>query len=83
MISSFTIKRTFYRTSVSLTVDCERETADLLAKHNRIIRDMGQIEFWKVSTPEKAERFLSETIGERGSLIETLHARYERLYAAH
>ena len=81
MLANFTIKRTFRETRVTLYVDCERKAASIVATHNRIIRDQGDIEFWKVETPEKANRFLSETIGERGSLIETLQARYSRLYA--
>lgn len=80
MITSFTIKRHFCGTGVTLYVDCERKAADIICTHDRIIRDQGTVEFWKVDEPQKAERFLSEIIGERGSLIETLNARYQRLF---
>lgn len=74
MLTSFTIKRTFYETRVSLYVDCEAKTADCLVTYDRrIVRQEG-VPFWQTDTPEKAAAWLSETVGVEGSRLETLHA---------
>ena len=73
MLVQFHIKRQFNKLAVSLWVDCDRKTASLLASYERrIIRADEAVEFWKVSTPEMAEKWLTEPQGEMGSRIETL-----------
>lgn len=72
MLAQFQIKRHFNRLAISLWVDRDRKKANLLATYDRRILRMGDVEFWKVSTPNDAEAWLSEPQGELGNRIETL-----------
>jgi hypothetical protein len=80
MLASFQIKRQFNKLTVSLWIECEQEVASMIVTYDRRIVRTGDIEFWKVKTPEMAEGWLSAPQGELGNLVETLEwqARHER-----
>lgn len=76
MLATFIIKRHFCGTDVKLYVDLEAKEAELTVCHKRIIKRIETLQPWDwqhVTTPEKADRWLSRPMGERGNAIEHLH----------
>lgn len=74
MLSSFTLKKTFYNTRVVISVDCECKQADALVMRDGLIIGQQPLRFNDFSTPERAQVELSRQISQYGNWIETLHA---------
>jgi hypothetical protein len=81
MLASFIIKRQFCRLGVALHVDCERREASCAVTYDRRIVHMSDKDprFDAVRTPEMAEAWLSQDMGERGNLVEMLEWRYRTM----
>lgn len=62
MLAQFVIKKTFCRVSVSLYVDNEAKTADLMIKEGRLIRKSSPVIHRTVETPELAETYLRHQV---------------------
>ncbi len=78
MLSMFRIERTFNDLTMSLHVDATaKEATGMIVYDRRIVGMMrpADVPYADVSTPEKAEAWLSRPIGERGSLVETMEWR--------
>jgi len=76
MLSMFIIKRHFCGTDVKLYVDLQDKTAELTVSHKRRIKRIETVrpsDWQHVTTPEKAERWLSRPMGERDNATEYLH----------
>ena len=83
MLASFTVRRNFCKLVVSLHVDCTTKTADALVTYDgRIVYQGWSQPYEAVSTPEKAEAYLSRPVGQHSSLIEHLEFTYRRQSAA-
>lgn len=83
MLASFTARRTFCKLVISLQVDCERKTADALVTYDRRIVYQGWSQPYEaVSTPEKAEAFLSRPVGQHATFVEHLEFIYRGQSAA-
>lgn len=74
MLASFTIRKTFYKTRITLTVDNERKTADALVTYDGLIMANQPLRYSDLDTPDKAERYLSKPVSEYNSWIEMLDA---------
>jgi len=74
MLASFTIRKTFCKTRITLTVDNERKTADALVIYDGLIVANQPLQYFDLDSPEKAERYLSRPVSEYGSWIEMLDA---------
>jgi len=75
MLSMFKVERTFKRLAVSLHVDAvAKEVTSMIVYDRRIVEVINptDVPYADVSTPDKAEAWLSRPVGERGSLIETM-----------
>lgn len=62
MLTQFQIKKIFNRVNVSLYVDIETQTADLMIKEDRLIRKSGLINFWEVRDVQLAEAYFSRLV---------------------
>lgn len=62
MLAQFIVKRTFNKVSVSLYVDVEAKTADLMIKEDRLIRKSGEINFHEVRDVQLAEAYFSRLV---------------------
>jgi len=83
MLASFIIRRTFCKLVVSLQVDCERKTADALVTYDgRIVYQGWSQPYDGVSTPEKADAFLSRPAGQHATFVEHLESIYRGQSAA-
>lgn len=84
MLDSFVVRRTFYKLTASLYVDCSdvrNGAATLMVTYDRRIvinGDVGKADVHKLMTPDGAERWLSETVGERGSRVEAWEWQYRK-----
>lgn len=75
MLAMFQCRSTYNKLVVSLHVDVEKkDVSGTITYDRRIMRmfDVKDAPFHQVCTPEKAEAWMGRTIGERGSLVETL-----------
>lgn len=78
MLSFFKIRRNFHKLTVSLTVDGDAKTAEVVVSYDRRIVRIEEIPFDLVSTGgkiadvAKAEAWLSRPCGERGNYVEAL-----------
>lgn len=75
MLTMFQCRRTYHALVVSLMVDVERkDVSGTITYDRRIVRtfDVKDAPFHEVSTPERAEAWLSRPLGERGSFVETM-----------
>lgn len=81
MLTQFTIKRKFYKLAATLYVDLEGKNASLTVTYDRRIVALPEIHIYDVNTVEKAEKWLSRPVDERGNFIEVLEHQY-RLLAA-
>ena len=86
MLAHFTVKRTFYKLTVKLWVDCEKRDASITTKYDGVLKDVYQhVIFADVDSPEKAEAYLGRPIrGVDGDvpLIEWLEAYHKRRAAS-
>lgn len=84
MLDSFVVRRTFYKLTASLYVDCRDHrngAATLMVTYDRrvvINADVGKADIHKVMTPDGAERWLSETVSEHGNRVEHWESHYRR-----
>jgi hypothetical protein len=67
MLTQFQIKKTFYEISVSLYVDIEAKTADLMIKEDRFIRKSGAVNFWEVRDVQLAEAYFNRQVSVPGA----------------
>jgi hypothetical protein len=67
MLAQFIVKRTFNKVSVSLYVDIETKTADLMIKEDRLIRKSGEINFHEVRDVQLAEAYFSRLVDVPGA----------------
>mgnify|MGYP001163372228 CR=1 FL=1 len=83
MLASFTVRRNFCKLVVSLHVDCASKTAEALVTYGgRIVYQGWSQPYDAVSTPEKAEAFLSRPVGQHATFVEHLEFTYRRQSAA-
>lgn len=79
MLDQFVISRTFYTLNVRIHVDLRRKEANLYATYERrLVMVDHPVPLQDAATPERAEAFLSRHVGEHGSLLETLYARFQK-----
>jgi hypothetical protein len=76
MLQYFAVKRAFYKLSVRLFVDVEHREAEITVLYDHRIKSSRTVRFDQVATVELAEAFLSQHVGERGSLLETLEHQF-------
>lgn len=84
MLTQFTVRRTFYKTTVTVYVDCERREASVLVKWDRLIAksaDLAGMDLQECLTPEGCNTWLSRTRGAHGSFIETMERDRKRAMA--
>lgn len=81
MLTSFTIKKTFYKTRIVLSVDTERKTADALVTYDGLIIGDQPLRYTDYDTPEKAERQLSKPVNsDYATWIEAINATAAHRY---
>lgn len=76
MLALFIVRRTFNKLKVSLVVDLEHKDAEISVYYEGRLKVSQTVRFDEVSSPEKAEAYLSRDAGIHGSLVETLEHRY-------
>lgn len=76
MLQYFSVKRYFNKLAVSISVDCEHAEAEINVSYDRVLKRSSGVHFHEVDTPEKAEAYLRQHVGERGSLLEALEQQY-------
>lgn len=77
MLASFNVRRTYCKLALSIHVDCERREASASVTYDRHLVLSGHaLPFEAVSTPEKAEAWTRQDMGERGTLMEAWEHQY-------
>lgn len=81
MLAHFTIRKTFYDTKITLTVDCDRKTADAMVTHKGLIIGEQPLRFTDCDTPDKAERALSKPVSsDYATWVEMIDATARQKY---
>jgi len=62
MLTQFIFKRTFNKVGVTIYVDLEARSAEMVVKEERLIRRTVDLPLHEVDTPEKCGRYLSEEV---------------------
>ena len=76
MLQYFAVSRDYNKLRVRLFVDLEHKDAEISVMYAGRLKRSQTIRFDEVSTPEKAEAYLSRQAGIHGSLVETLEHQY-------
>lgn len=74
MLAQFTYKRTFNRVSVTIYVDLENKSADMVVKEDRLIRKTVDLSWAEVSTPEACAKYLGREVSVGDGTLSRLEA---------
>jgi hypothetical protein len=81
MLTFFKVRSTFYKLTVSITVDLDTKDAQICVSYDRRIVSIESVPLHEVRTVELATAYLKRPMGERGNLVEFLEW-YHRSSAA-